>query len=195
MVLEHPVLPGPFNCIAYIDQSMSRLAVVLDCVESNLLSKQPVLRGTIDEATGNLSLSATPDNITALTFTGHTVADDRVTGSWEYVGLTGSGSFAGHRSTLPPWGDADCSGVVDSRDAELVMHIYSYGYNESYRGLFGPVCYRADADLDCGVGPTDAMLILDYVAGYLYHLPWTAPPPPPWINQYAENCFYVGARR
>ncbi len=191
LVLDHPLLPGSFNCIAYVDQHMLRLAVVLDCVESNLLSKQPVLRGSIDESTGNFSLTANPDPVTSLTFTGHTEGDDGVTGSWEYMGLEGSGSFAGQRSALPPWGDADCSRVIDSRDAQLVMQTYSY------YGIFNqtPWCYRADADLDCLLGSTDATLILDYVAGYISHLPWSSPPPPSWINRFADNCFYVGANR
>ncbi len=64
-----------------------------------------------------------------------------------------------------PYGDVDCSGVIDSIDAALVLQLDA--------GLVGSLSCEQNADTngDGAINSVDAALILQHTAGLLFHLP------------------------
>ena len=102
----------------------------------------------------------------------------RVRGPWGRLLLEVNGEYGGgclgasHGATTAAsspnpasLGDANCDDRIDSRDATMIMQLFA--------GLsrFLPCQHAADVNGNGGVGPLDALLILQYNAGMLESLP------------------------
>lgn len=82
----------------------------------------------------------------------------------------------------PPPGDADCNGVVDSRDALLVLQ-----FDAGLIDKLTYTCSLADVNADGVVNSIDASLILQFVAGLSDH-----PGGPPLIESGVRGLVTIG---
>ena len=82
----------------------------------------------------------------------------------------------------PPPGDADCNGVVDSRDALLVLQ-----FDAGLFDKFTFTCSLVDVNADGVVNSIDASLILQFVAGLSDH-----PGGPPLIESGVRGLVTIG---
>ncbi len=168
LVLRHPDVPDyTGRCLAFVIQNGTGLNARFVCGNEYDLRPESFAKmtGSVQDQQKVFTLMQDLGLGDLFQFT-ITISQDGTAGSgtWTSPHVTGPGTIVAARTT-ERWGDADCSGAVDSVDALLLLQRIARVVSSLDCGGFG------DANVDGDLDARDAALILQREAGLIPRLP------------------------